>query len=232
MHGRSAWSSRTGSSERAPGLELGFDDGNLYEHLRAEGFGSADIYRTGLVENRTAGPHGYLAGCVTIPYHVVNNVASIRGRSFTWRKGDKAPKYKTLAGDRARLFNTDATWHTEELFIAEGEFDCLILQQLGFNAVAVPGANTWQDAWDGYLSMVPKVFLLFDGDEAGLKGVQRLKDRFGPKVRALHIPEEDGEVPDISDWVVEYGRGAEHFQQLVDEAMGGTLLLTVSATRR
>lgn len=160
---------------------------------------------TGLImEDRGNGaPLDFLTSCVTIPYHVANNVITIRGRSLV---PDSKAKYKTLAGAKARLFNSDATWHATELFVAEGEFGCLLLEQLGYAAIGVPGAASWQDQWDGYLSLVDHVYLVFDGDEAGRKGSQRLKDRFGAKVRALEIPEEDGEVPDITDWVVRYGR--------------------------
>lgn len=74
--------------------------------------------------------------------------------------------------------------------------------------------------------MVDHVYLLFDGDTAGRKGVERLKDRFGGKVTDLQIPETDGEVPDITDWVVKFGADADSFIQLVKESRG-SLLLTV-----
>jgi hypothetical protein len=205
--------------------QLGYDDGKLFRALRDEGFGVSEIYRTGLVGDGPEGPTDYFRGCVTIPYHVVNNVITVRGRVFNYE--GKGPKYRTLAGAKSRLFNSDATWHAEDLYVCEGEFDTILMQQLGFNAVGVPGANTWQDAWDSYLSMVKRVYTVFDGDEAGQKGTERLKDRFGGKVRALHIPAEDGKVPDITDWVVIHGKGQADFQALTDEARSGGLLLSV-----
>jgi hypothetical protein len=55
--------------------------------------------------------------------------------------------------------------------------------------------------------------LNFDGDAAGKVGAERLKDRFGGKVRLLSFPEEsNGEVPDVSDWFNRYGHTVDELQ--------------------
>lgn len=107
------------------------------------------------------------------------------------------------------------------------EFDAILLNQLGFPAMGVPGVATWQDKWDGYVSMVDNVYVLFDSDEAGIKGSARMRERFGAKIRELHLPEENGELPDITDWIVRFGRGPDDIRALIDEARGGSYLVTV-----
>lgn len=216
------------SVETIAEASLGFDDGKLFADLRSQSFNAGDIMASGLVvDGRGGSPVDFLEGCVTIPYKTAHNVVNIRGRVFEHKAGE-GPKYKTTRGAKSRLYNTDVTWHTKDLWIAEGEFDALLLTQMGFPAVAVPGANTWQDQWDGYLSLVDHVYLAFDGDDAGRKGASKLKDRFGGKVRELVFPAEDGdEIPDVTDFVVKWGHTSDELTQLVDDARSGGLLLSV-----
>lgn len=206
-----------------------YHDNGLYKHLREQGWTTAQIMRTGLVIEHQGKVRDSLRDMVTIPYFVAGNVVSIRGRAWPFTDEDKAakkPKYKTCGGNSARLYNSDRTWECEELVVTEGEFDCMVMEQLGFPAVGVPGARIWQDSWDGYVANVRRVWLVFDRDTAGEAGAQKLTDRFGPKVKRVHLSEE-GQKKDPTTWVVKEGHTAEDFRALMRDATKGGLLITV-----
>lgn len=198
----------------------------LYRHLRDCGFARKDIVATGLAYERDGRVVEAFSDMVTIPYFVAGNVVTIRGRAWPLEKGDKRPKYKSLPGSETRLFNSDFTWHERELVITEGEFDAMVLEQLGFPAVGVPGAAAWQDSWDGYFAEARRLYVVFDRDAAGMKGQQKMEERFGSKVRPIHLSL-PGQKIDPTDWI-SAGHTAEDLQDLINEAnRTGGILVTV-----
>jgi 5S rRNA maturation endonuclease (ribonuclease M5) len=205
-----------------------YHDNSLYKHLRSVGYTTAQVLRTGLVIEHQGKVRDSLRDMVTIPYYIAGNVVSIRGRAWPYDEvADKAkPKYKTCGGNSARLYNSDRTWESDEIIVCEGEFDCMVMEQLGFPAVGVPGARIWQDAWDGYLSNVRRVWLVFDRDPAGEQGAKKLLDKFGPKIKRVHLSEE-GQKKDPTTWAVKEGHTAADFRALMDDASRGGLLVTV-----
>lgn len=209
--------------------QIGYASGGLYGFLLEQGFKFKDIVATGLVYKRDNKVADSLRDMVTIPYFVSGNCVGIRGRTFPYEKGDKRPKYKTCGGSSARLFNTDAMWSGgDEIVVCEGEFDAMSMEQLGFPAVGVPGANIWQAAWDDYLSDMKRVWLVFDQDKAGDDGVKKLTDRFGSKIKRIRL-EKNGLPCDVSDWVVSHT--SDDFRRLQGEASIGGLLVTVDQAR-
>lgn len=209
----------------------------LYRHLRDAGYRHTDIIATGLCRDADGKVTDSLTGMITIPYHVAGQVVTIRGRTWpyaeadwaTWEFGRYTPakhKYKTLGGSRARLFNTDVLWGgTSEVSLCEGEMDCLVLNQAGFPAVGVPGAQAWQDEWDDYLSTIRRAWLVYDRDPAGERGAQKLADRFGAKIRRIHLSPA-GVKCDPTTWFQTHT--AADFADLLAEAGKGGLLVTVA----
>jgi replicative DNA helicase len=198
----------------------------LYRHLRDLGFTTKDILDTGLItKNRDDRIIDSLSGMITIPYRVAGNVVQIRGRAWPYSKEDKKPKYKTCGGNTSRLFNTDAVWENTELVVTEGEFDAMVIEQLGFPAVGVPGAKGWQDAWDGYVKDLRRIWLVFDRDAAGEQGAQKISARFPGKIRRIYLSPEGFKV-DPTQWVAN-GNGRDEFEYLIDEAKKAGLLVTV-----
>ncbi len=201
--------------------QLGFGGHGLYAHLVKQGFTLDEIKPTGLVYQMGANIVEFLQDRIIIPYHAAGNVVQLRGRSYL--KEEKS-KYVTPSGQKARMFNVDSVWvdpdqkRTEDIFIAEGEFDCLILEQLGYRAVGVPGAKSWRENWVEYFGGFRRVFLCFDPDEAGVGGAEKIKEAVGPRAKTVEIP-----AGDVSDYVVTQQRS---FDELVKQATGG-LLLTV-----
>lgn len=121
--------------------------------------------------------HGKYRGFITIPYMTPLNTVNIR---FRWYQGSvdrgtgsSGPKYLGMKGSQSHLYNTSQA-AKDNVWICEGEFDSLILTQMGFPAVGVPGANNFKSEWKYLFANCDQVTLVFDGDEAGRKGAQRL----------------------------------------------------------
>lgn len=161
-----------------------------------------------------------LQGLVTIPYIVNGNVVQIRGK-------DPRGKYVTLPGDKARLFNLDATSQTDDqILVCEGEFDCMMATQAGFQAVGVAGAQNWQDRWSEYFAKIRRVYTLFDNDEAGRAGALKISVQLGPKVRIVNLADiESPDKFDLSDWF-NAGHTPDDLHALV-RSQFSTLLVTV-----
>lgn len=121
--------------------------------------------------------HGKYRGFITIPYMTKLNTVNIR---FRWYQGTvgkatgtTGPKYMGMKGSQSHLYGVGET-AKEKVWICEGEFDSLILSQMGFPAVGVPGASNFKSEWKYLFANCDQVTLVFDGDEAGRKGAQRL----------------------------------------------------------
>lgn len=222
--------------------QIGYADGTLYKFLKNEGYFLEDMTRTGLIavhrdqveqsdgslilDGAQARPYDFLRDCITIPYHVAGNCVQIRGRSL--REG--GPKYLTPPKQKARLFNTDAVWNTDTIVIAEGEFDCMVAEQMGYSAVGCAGAKTWQDSWDSYFDEMRRVYIVFDNDAPGQMGADAIKERLGRKARSVLMPYDDlppGE-NDISRYFGVEKHHVDEFSTLLSKAdKAGTLLVNV-----
>lgn len=221
--------------------QLGWADGGLYKHLRDQGFELADMVRSGMIalsgDNQLqadgtfvlsaseARPYDFLRDCITIPYHVAGNVVMIRGKKI-----EKGGKYLTPPKQVSRLFNTDACWNTDTAVLTEGEFDAMVVEQMGYSAVGSPGAKMWQDSWDGYFDGMRRIYCVFDNDAPGQLGATAIKERLGRKVRNVIMP--DGDMPagdnDISEWFGRRGHSPDEFSAMLHVAdRAGTLLVTV-----
>lgn len=71
-------------------------------------------------------------------------------------------KYDSTRDSTMHLYNVvDAV--KSPVYLAEGEFDTLVLKQLGLNAVGVPGATAFDEAWR-WLFAGCEVRIIFDHD--------------------------------------------------------------------
>lgn len=211
----------------------------LFSHLRELGFATADIKATGLVTDRDGKVVDALVGMITIPYLSGGSVVAIRGRSWpfdaedwdSWpypRYDPPEMKYKTTGGGLARIYNTDVMYGEGEgeVCITEGEFDTLILKQLGFPSVAVPGATAWKDSWTSYFNDMKNVWLVYDRDEAGETASKKIQEKLGARARRLFLSPE-GQKKDPTQWVSE-GHTAEEFAELIAAGRRTGMLLTVN----
>ena len=148
-----------------------------------------------------------------IPYLEDGEIIYLRSRYFDSKSNANTSglKYFGLKNDDLnlntvkRFYNTDILSGLkifDDLFICEGELDCLSLLTIGLNAVAIPGvssiAKSELDSLTDY-----NITLCFDNDPAGKKASEnliQLFDNIGKTVNIIELP--DG-IKDVSDFIIE-----------------------------
>lgn len=135
-----------------------------------------------------------------IPYLQGGKIFSLKGRYFA--NGETEPpegkyKYKALsnfAGNlhAKRFFNIDTlNGYSGELIITEGEFDCMVAEQLGDRAIAVPGVTNFPFDLINLLSPFD-ITLCFDNDIAGqdaaLKTKSILEKELNKQIKLIKLP--------------------------------------------
>lgn len=105
----------------------------------------------------------------TIPdRYVIPYLVGRRPKFFRYYNptGDPKWKYTWEEGAEGTLFNAqDAMGDTDgRVFLCEGEQKAMLLVQLGYAAVAVPGATMWKDEFQAAFTHARQVYVLFDND--------------------------------------------------------------------
>lgn len=125
---------------------------------------------------------------ITIPYFDAS------GRLVTLRYRHLNPeaigrKYSTPGGGGRHLYNVAAVEHPV-VYVTEGEFDSLILRQLGLAAVAIAGAQNFDRSWRWLFRNCDLVYVVMDADEAGRKATARIRGQIGSVVdaEAINLP--------------------------------------------
>lgn len=96
-----------------------------------------------------------------------------------------------------------------EIIICEGEFDCMLLNQFGYNAItSVTGVQSFKDSYFEYLESYDEVIILFDNDKAGETASKTMAEKISLKfpsklISIANIPKEQG-LKDVTDYVVKY----------------------------
>ena len=125
---------------------------------------------------------------IIIPVTEDGKIVAIRGRFFF--KGFSDPdifvktftygKYQSTAGVADRLFNSDilkTLKKGDRVYLCEGEFDTMIMQQHGFKAVGVLGVSNYNDETIKKLNDFDLV-IAFDSDELGRKEALKISNIF------------------------------------------------------
>lgn len=143
----------------------------------------------------------------TIPvWDAEGNLVNVR------RYKPNAPaQYKMLGitgHNTMRIFNPHVFNKGKTIYLCEGELDCLLLLQHGFNATTITsGVGNWDPSWTG-LFAGEDVILVYDNDVAGAKGTQkigRLLLSVEARVRTVTWPEGFKNKGDVTDYIVEDG---------------------------
>lgn len=169
--------------------------------LLARGLDEAEVTtaRVGVVTDPLPG-HERFRGMLAIPYLTVDCAPlTIRFRCIAEHnhRDFKHGKYMSLADDPPRMYNVGAVHRADdELHIAEGEFDGLILQKCGLHAVAIPGAQNWMPHHRRMVAGFSKVWIWGDPDEAGSDFVNKIRKGVRSAV-GVRLNRTDGDVTDI-----------------------------------
>lgn len=192
---------------------LGYADGNLGLHLLQKGYLPEQIKESGLMKIDGT---DYFKDEIIFPYLKYGRAMQLRGKKI-------GGKTRSMTGIKAMLYNGDAILGEDTVTIEEGEIDVLTMQQLGYNAVGVPGALVWKPEWTDQLEDAKRVYILFDADSAGRSGAEKLAQTIGPRSRIVELPKKG---IDVNDYFVKYAKQREDFDWLFSKAKGG-LLVTV-----
>lgn len=150
--------------------------------------------------------HEMFKGFLAIPYvrwsqDQVWSIVSIRFRCIADHDHRGHGKYMTTPGDRPRLYNTLALLKdSPRIAITEGEIDAITAQASGIPAVGVPGAQAWQEYFKEPFLGYKQVFVLADGDEAGMSFANTVASSMS---NARVIPSPEG--MDVNSFVLERG---------------------------
>lgn len=141
-------------------------------YLRARGIDqqTARTFRLGVVADPLPG-HERFRGFLAIPYlDRDGQPLSMRFRCLAEHdhRAHGHGKYMSITGEPARVYNIGAIHQAEDdVHVAEGEFDALVLTLVGLPAVAIPGANGWQSHHRRMLAGFSRVWVWGDPDDAG-----------------------------------------------------------------
>jgi len=130
-----------------------------------------------------------------------------------------SPKMLPTRGSSVDLYGWDVLrLHPNRIVICEGEFDRLVLEGKGFEAVtSTGGAGTFRPEWAKEFKAIPEVYICFDRDDAGRRGAFRVA-RLIPDAKIVELPEEVGEGGDVTDFFVRLGKSSEDFLALLADA--------------
>lgn len=156
-------------------------------------------YRLGLVGEDCSLDWKQYVGRYSIPYITRSGIVTIRFR----RNGseDGGPKYLSLPGDVARLYNVSVLLSDgPTLAIVEGEVDAITLtEHSGIPAVGVPGVANWKPVFARLVGNFDRVLCVGDGDDAGSNFANTLAE----ELEAVPVIMPDGH--DVNSYWQEHG---------------------------
>lgn len=153
---------------------------------------------------------------IYIPYYdKTDTVVGAKARRLT---GEKS-KYEIYSGSTSILFNEQVIdKNPSSLFCVEGEFDAMVLWQLGItNVVSITlGAGSFKEEWAERIKDIQKVYLAFDNDSAGRSGIEKAATVIGKeKCYSIQL---DATSKDISDYFLVSKKTKKDFVDLVNSA--------------
>lgn len=219
---RSEWAGKKEKQESLPDVDIChaalLGDAETMDYLlNVRGFTKEIITRQklGLKEKVYFHKAGETKALV-IPYlSVEGNVTFAKYRTCPPAEKD----FTCPSGHEAGLYNAPAlNDECKEIIMVEGEADALALMSHGIDGVVgVPGANVKKAEWIEILDRVnPKIYILYDSDQAGTKGAQALASRIGiEKCLKVVLPKN---IKDINEFFQKNGT-VEVFEELKRRAV-------------
>lgn len=170
----------------------------VHNFLKRRGITDDVITQFGIHE----GEQSYLGSCIVIPIMDSNG-------DFSFNKyrrhplNETKPKYIYDKGSKTQLFGAHLIKDKDKVLITEGEMDALVAWSSHIPAVSsTGGAMSFKEEWAELLKG-KEVYVCFDNDEAGGKGLVRVLNII-PDVRIIFLPDAP-HIKDISDYVAHGG---------------------------
>ena len=178
---------------------------------------TAQQLRVGFVQNlgSLAGADGAdIAdkGWIAFPSIEDGKVVCVKYRSIARKKPGGFARQPGMA---TAMFNVDTISPFDPVYVVEGEFDVLALEQAGFKAVSVPAAGIkLTPEMKDKLMQASAVILAGDTDAAGVTAMDRLWKELGERTYKLTWPDP---CKDANEVLTHCGRDLSRFTALVEE---------------
>ena len=191
--------SRGVSPVAAARLGLGYSPGGgLRQALESLGFSEKRLRDSRLFMERGA---ERFAGMVVVP-DPVSSTGQATGGLVRWLAGravdpGRTPRFQALPGPKPVLGLGRLGPAPDWAVVAEGLFDWLALTGWGLPAVAALGTQGVERVASA-LRGCPRVFLAFDGDDAGQEATERLRTLLGRRAAAVTLPPGVGDVAELA----------------------------------
>lgn len=145
-------------------------------------------------------------------------------------------KYKFFpVGSKATIFNSEMLKGNEDdIVICEGEFDCMLLNSKGIPAItSTAGVAGFKEEWIEKLNKLKRVYICFDKDEAGEKGVERIISMIEnalPKIAICKttFPERMTNGKDVTDYFIKYAGNPDELIKECSKQVAGKLPIDAS----
>ncbi len=168
-------------------FKVGYADGSLLKAVPKEGEVREGLLSLGVV---TKEGRELLGGCVVVPIPdpLSGEWATLYGR------GMRTDRHCYLPGPLRGVLNYQAARSSSEVILTESVIDALSLHQAGIaTAIPIYGTNGFTDDHVDLLKRegVRRVILALDGDAAGRKATEAMKERLGSlgiSVRVMSYP--------------------------------------------
>ena len=219
---RSEWAGKKEKQDALPDVEMChaalLSDADAMDYLlNVRGFTKEVIERKKLgLKDKVYFHKAGETKALVIPYlSVEGNITFAKLRTLPPAEKD----FTCPSGYEAGLYNSPAlSDDCKEIIFVEGEADCLALLSHGVeNVVGVPGAGVKKHSWiEAVDRIAPKIYILFDSDQAGTKGAQDLASRIGIE-KCLKIVLPKG-TKDINEYF-QAGGTVEGFEELKKRAV-------------
>lgn len=145
---------------------------------------------------------GLMKGRVAIPIHNERGeLVAYAGRAVEPDLAKAEGKYKLPSGFQKGhvVYNLHRAlkYAGSGLVVVEGFFDCAKIWQADFgNVVALMGATMTEEQEELLANATNRLYLMFDGDEAGVAGLRKVYGRLRRRMFLKEVHLEDGEQPD------------------------------------
>ena len=165
--------------------------GGLRQALESLGFSEKRLRDSGLFMERGA---ERFAGMVVVPDVTGGLVRWLAGRAVD---PGRTPRFQALPGPKPVLGLGRLGPAPDWAVVAEGLFDWLALTGWGIPSCAALGTQGVERVASA-LRGCPRVFLAFDGDDAGLEATERLLTLLGRRAAAVTLPPGVGDVAELA----------------------------------
>lgn len=156
-------------------MAAAFYDRRGFLHSTVDRFGLGFIPNDPAFDRREQGTWDFRE-TIVLPYE--DGLGRLRKLRFKpLRADDDRPKVIEYKGGEPHLFAIRAA-DNPTIYLGEGEPDTMILWQLGFRAVGMPGAAMFHEEWK-YLFREPhveRVMIVLDPDKSGITAAKRVRE--------------------------------------------------------